>query len=139
MILLVGALALVIYIFVSPLNMIALFPSFKKRRNKSQKDVMAVNSQPKIRIEYNVSPKEKSKLIKEMKYALDNLINEKDSVNPNERDRDPDQMEIPYIPDDDEENPDLVVEDEEGPEIREDEGPKEEAGDIVEYVRLKDL
>jgi len=144
-------LVLVAYIFFYPLEILALFTPFYKPKRKVLDDILAVPVKPKIRIEYNVTEKEKSKLINDMKSLLDPLItnpidpNDDQDLQDNEdnqdkdgeivpgpedpRDpRDPKQIEINFfIPEDDEENPDLFLneDDEEGPEIREDQEPKD--------------
>lgn len=88
---------------------------------------MAVEVRPKIVVTFNTDEHEKSNFIKKMKQYLTHMTG---NGGPGE------QIDIPFIPDKDEEAPDLETFDEEGPEIREADAPQDAA---VTYVRLGDL
>ncbi|MEQ8339145.1 MAG: hypothetical protein RIA62_17420 [Cyclobacteriaceae bacterium] len=97
--------------------------------------MIAVSEKPKIKVEINLEPNEKSEVLTRIKDFILNLSSsyERGAVVLNEHDPDTD-----FIPDEDQETPDLDVDDTEGPSITEDDSPTDEFKGI-EYVRLGDL
>tara|TARA_B100000989_G_C19373056_1_gene398261 strand:- start:54 stop:350 length:297 start_codon:yes stop_codon:yes gene_type:complete len=90
---------------------------------------------PKINVEFNLDPDEKSKVLSRIKDFIFNLSAsyERGAVVLDQTDPDTD-----FIPEEDQEMPDLDVDDTEGPSITEDDSPTDEFNGI-EYVRLRDL
>ncbi|MEQ9218921.1 MAG: hypothetical protein RLO17_12815 [Cyclobacteriaceae bacterium] len=97
--------------------------------------MIAVTEKPKIKVEFNLDPDEKSEVLAQIKDFVLNLSSsyQRGAVVLNETDPDAD-----FIPEEDQETPDLEIDDSEGPSITEDESPKDEYREI-EYVRLGDL
>ncbi|XOV91526.1 MAG: hypothetical protein ACFHWX_15090 [Bacteroidota bacterium] len=97
--------------------------------------MIAVAERPKIKVEFNLDPNEKSEVLARIKDFVLNLSSsyERDIVVLNAIDPDTD-----FIPEEDQEAPDLEVDDTEGPSVTEDDSPKDELREI-EYVRLGDL
>ncbi|MEQ8879216.1 MAG: hypothetical protein RLQ12_06265 [Cyclobacteriaceae bacterium] len=97
--------------------------------------MIAVAEKPKIKVEFNLDPNEKSEVLARIKDFVLNLSSsyERGTVVLNETDPDTE-----FIPEEDQEVPDLDVDDTEGPSVTEDDSPKDEYGETV-YVRLGDL
>jgi len=97
--------------------------------------MIAVSEKPKINIEFNLDPDEKSKVLSRIKDFILNLSAsyERGAVVLDQTDPDTD-----FIPEEDQETPDLEVDDTEGPSITEDDSPTDKFREI-EYVRLGDL
>ncbi len=96
--------------------------------------MISVSEKPKIKVEFNLDPDEKSEVLGQIKDFVLNLSSsyQRGIVVLNETDSDD------FIPEEDQETPDLKIDDSEGPSITEDESPKDEYREI-EYVRLGDL
>lgn len=143
--LLVCVLGFIVYFVYYPLKIIALFASFFRSQKKAPEDILAVHIIPKIRIEYNGN--EKSKFINDMKTMLENLVAENDaiySIQSAAHETPKESVGLPkdrFIPEDDEMDPDLRIEDDEGPVIREDQAPEDDvvSGEPDNYIELKDL
>ncbi len=149
--LLVCVLGFIVYFFFYPLNILALFASLYKPKQKPRKEIMAVPVVPKISIEFNGN--ENSKFINDMKTMLENLVAENDaiySLRSATLQREPVDPKDPFIPEDDEMDPDLDIEDDDGPELHEDQSPEDTSDSGVtdvsrassepkSYIELKDL
>lgn len=117
------------YMFFYPLSAIKLMSRFHQMKTKKDEQILAAYKPPKIQVKFNLSPNEQSQLLNTMKNLLENLINGHPKMNSNLEE----QLEIPFVPEDDEENPDLTHDDE-GPEVSKVKEPQEE-----DFVRLGDF
>lgn len=131
LIVILGAAFLVVgsYIFYHPLSVIKLISRFHQRNIKNDEQILSGYKPPKIQVKFNLSPNEQSQLLNTMKNLLENLINDHPKMNSNLEE----QLEITFVPEDDEEDPDLTHDDE-GPEVSEVKEPQEE-----NFVRLGDF
>jgi len=126
---------LVLCIYVMGLNRIRLFSKKTEDRAKSIEKIMAVNIKPKIKVEFIGQGQEKSKLINELKMFLEDHSKQHNGVDVIENTITNNEE---FIPEPDQEQPDLVLIESTGPEIKEKDEPNSSAGD-VEYIQLKDL
>jgi hypothetical protein len=133
-------LAFVGYTFIYPLKIIALFSFFFKKKKSLNKDVLALPLKPRIRISFDRSIKDDSNLIIELKKFLRKLAKENSNVYLSENhgslsSPSRDQLEIPYIPDEDEDYMDPEIRIENLDKTSEEDAPAEDSG----YIYLKDL
>jgi hypothetical protein len=134
-------LAFVGYTFIYPLKIIALFSFFFKKKKSQNKDILALPLKPRIRISFDRSIKDDSNLIIELKKFLRKLAKENSNVYLSENHgahdspSSGDQLDIPYIPGEDEDFKDPEIKIESFPETSEKDTPAEDS----DYIYLKDL
>jgi len=107
------------------------------RKERAASEIMAVSIKPRIRIE-TADINEKSKIIHNMKALLENMARDADFDLQNLLSQNDEPLETDFIPADDEERPDLEL-DEEGPEITEDDVPANESMVAGQQLSLGEL
>ncbi len=130
---------MVVLIVFYPLQVIAFLSPLFRSTSKQKGDMLAVSHSPKIKIEFNVTDNEKSKLIKRMKEFVETITNDSDAIDIMVNDEIEDEPNVPYVPDEDQEMPDLEIDDPNGPDVTEDDAPDDDLPSGSDYIRLGDI
>ena len=144
-IILVGLAVFLLAYYFSPLCVIVFYNSVIKRKKRQPQGILAVDVKPKIRIVFHKCHKERSLLIGEIKSVLKKLASQNGNtyrlefVQQGESENSKRSHEEVIIPDDDIMEPDMQIEDREGPMLNEEDSAERDDDNPDEYINLKDL